>query len=227
MSPHDKSIGTKSDDISPIRIEFQEAEKHAAADSREESNAPIASNAAVVSAPTEYSASQKTGLAEKAVSFEDLFSPKLKKPTGTTYRKTPHIKASQPTPRKTLSSNPHAPGYHPHTPFDKAHYPTTPYGCDSPSTDIPDSWVQLFLDRPDPFESSTRDVLAWLGEVSDILENVNVKISTIAVSCMPTVSSMNDTPMTRKLSVMSPVFSPMMMSTSTSFASPPYESNDE
>ncbi len=154
---------------------------------------------------------------DKVVSFRDSLSPTTKNKAATSYRKTPHWKAGQPTPRKTVPLNPNARGYFPGTPFvDKAYYPTTPYGCDSPSVDIPDYWVQLFLNRPDPFECNTKDVLSWLSEVSDIIENVNVKIPTIAVSSMASVSSMNDTPMPRKLDAMSPVFSPM----SLSFGSP-------
>ncbi|GAX11650.1 hypothetical protein FisN_7Lh009 [Fistulifera solaris] len=161
---------------------------------------------------------------EKVVSFKDSLSPTTMNKAATSPRKTPHWKASQPTPRKTVPLNPSARGYFPGTPFvDKAHYPTTPCGCDSPSVDIPDYWVQLFLDRPDPFECNTKDVLSWLSEVSDINEHVNVKIPTIAVSSMASVSSMNDTPMPRKLNAMSPVFSPM----SLSFGSPLPSWNNE
>lgn len=222
MSPVEKSICKKSDAISSI--EFHDAGELGAADLRGKENVSYASNAAILDVPTECSASQKIRLDEKVVSFEEVPSPpKLKNEANIAYRKTPHFKVSKPSPNKTLSLNPHAPGYHPNTPFDKAHYPTTPYGYDSPSTVIPDGWVQLFLDRPDPFESSTKQVLSWLGEVSDLIENVNVKVSTIAVGSMPSVSSMNDTPMTRKLNVMSPVFPSMM---STSFASPLYEGSN-
>jgi hypothetical protein len=160
--------------------------------------------------------SPKAEYSEKVVSFRDSLSPSFKNKAATSYRKTPHWKAGQPTPHKTVSLNLNACGYHPGTPFvEKAHYPT-PHGWDSPSTDIPDIWVQLFLNRPNPFESNTKDVLSWLYEVSDAIKNVSVKIPTIAVSAMPSVSSMNDTPMPRKLNAMSPVFSPM----SLSFGSP-------
>lgn len=178
--------------------------------------------------PTEWKGSDKVASREKSVSFQPpILSPQSDNKAKMRYRATPHFKAGQPTPNKNHSYYSHASSYpgtpdshrNLKTPSAKAHYPTTPYGCDSPSTEIPGFWVEFFLNRPDPFHNSTAEVLSWLGEISSIIESSQlVKVPPSAVSSMPSISSLNDTAMTSKLDMttMTPMCSPM----SASFTSP-------